>query len=688
MSLATLGARPSQTEAAAAPVRRLVWPTIRLLALVCALVVLMPEAARAYRRRGPAYRLYNWRGRVAAEVRNDREIRTSNRRPKSDITEWLVSEELKIGADGWVYHPALLRFSIDLGLVFDQDFVETSGDSDLSQVDGTQESFDVNLQVLPDKPYPLSLFASQVHSEINSAFAARRTIDTLQYGAGLVLRELAVGQWETPARVLYRHLDTSTNGQFGTDRVSDEIEVTVDNESDRARNRLEYDWTFQESGGDQNTRVYQRHHLRLSQELQLSRAWITDGRLSSQLVATDTSDDFSARAVSLDEALKVQHSRMLSSNYGYGMNFQDSGSNRQLSNRVYVGLSHQLYQSLNSSFTLSGAYTDSDLGAIVQADGAASFNYTKKIPWGRFGLRFSPVYAYQDEDLESGILTILGERIDVVIGIPLALNKLNVVESSIVVRDAKTNALFSEGVDYSVVVENRRTFLVVNPFGNIDAQSTPLLSVRYDYLREPARRFSTLTMVYGGNLQLFDHWTADVSYSDTNQTLLKGDEVDSTLSDEQRLLASLNAVFGRNHTRLEYEKTESEITPRERYSVTHNVSFRPVRRATVGMSAGYAHDRIVDTGRTSDVYSFDTNTTLWLPYRILGRLGLLVRYLDEEEQSTLVQGTTMSLTFHYGRIRLQLQERFSWDDVNNKVAQGERVKELVNTVSFRVERTY
>jgi len=243
--------------------------------LVCLLVIslLTPEVVMAYRRRGPFYRLYNWRGTVAAEVRNDREIRKSDKRAKTDINEWSVAEEFKVGADGWVYHPALLRFSIDLGLVLDQDFVETSGENDLSQVDGRQQSFDVNLQVLPDKPYPVSLFASQIHSEIDSAFAARRTIDTLQYGAGLVLRDLALGQWQTPARMLYRHLDTSTNGEFGTDRLSDEIEVTVDNETDSARNRLEYDWTFQESGSGGGNRVYERHHLRLSQELQLTRGW-------------------------------------------------------------------------------------------------------------------------------------------------------------------------------------------------------------------------------------------------------------------------------------------------------------------------------------------------------------------------------------------------------------------------------
>jgi len=652
------------------------------------LLVALPQGVEAAGRHRPYYNLYNWRGDIAAEVRNDREIRDSDKRPDTDINEWLVSEEFRIGADGWVYHPALLRFSIDLGLVLDQDFVETSNTSDLSQVDGIQESFDVNVQVLPDKPYPMSLFASQIHSEINSAFSQRRTIDTLQYGTGLVLRDLTLGPWETPARMLYRHLDTSTNGEFGTDRVSDDIEVNVDNETDNAHNRLEYDWTSQESGRGQDVRVYKRHYVRLSQELQLVRGWISDGRLSSQLIASDTGGDFNAQAVSVDEALTVRHSRMLSTNYGYGLNYQDSGGSRQVSNRGYVGLSHQLYESLHSAFTLSGAYTDTDLGTIVQGDGSAAFNYTKKIPWGRFGLRFSPAYSYQDENLESGLLTILGERIEVEIGIPLALKKLNVVVSSIVVRDAKTNAVFSEGVDYTIVVENQRTFIVVNPFGNIDPATTPALLVRYDYLREPARTFSTLTLLYGFSLQLFDHWSADVSYSDTDQTLIKGDEEDSTLSDEQRLLASLNAVFGRNHTRLEYEKTESEITPRERYSATHSVSFRPLRKVTVGMSAGYAHDRITDTGRTSDVYSFDSNTTAWLPYRILARLGLLVRYLDEEEQTTVVQGTTLSLSYRYGKLRLQLQEKFSWDKVKNKVGQGERIKELVNTVFFRVERTY
>ncbi len=674
------GPRPSAGPAwAYAP-----WPVcVALLIATFCLQALVPQVVEAQRRRGPYYRMYGWHGKTAVEVRNDREVRESDQNPKTDLNEWAVSEEISTGAQGWIYHPALLRVSVDLGLKFEQDFVESSGEKGLSQIDALQESFNVNLQVLPDKPYPVSFFTSQIHSDINSPFAPRRSVDTFQYGAGLRLRDLGIGELSTPARAQYRHIETTTNGPFGTDRVADEIEVVVDNETERARNQLEYEWDLQESGRSGNTRTFERQYLRMSQELELA-----NSRLSSQLLATDTGGDFNSQSLSLYETLIVTHGETLNSNYGYSFNFQESASSRQTSNRGFAGLTHQLYQSLSSTVLASVAYTDFDTGSTQQADGSVSLRYTKQIPGGRFGLRFSPSYAYQDEDVESSLASILSELADVLIGVPIEIDNLNAVVTSIVVIDAATQNLFTEGIDYDVIVENTRTFLLIKPAGNIDPTTTPQLSIAYDFVREPARTFTTRTMLYGASLYLFEHWSADVSYSETVQDLIRGSEEDNTLSDESRFNASLSALFAHNSTRLEYERTESDITPRERYSAVHSVNFRPLRRAALNASVGYVRDLITDTGRLSEVYSADANATVWFRYGILGRFGLLARLLDEVEHETTVQGANVSFVYHYGRLRLQLQDQFSWNKVSNKIGDLERTKELVNVLFFRIERSY
>ena len=655
------------------------------LSLAAALLLIAeagPAGAQA-----PAFEVYRWRGELAFDLTHDYDKRMDSEQPDVTENELLFSEEISIGADGWVYHPSFLRFFSDVGLVFNQDRQNSDpGDVD-SEVDGLLVNFDFLMSLLPEKPYPVTAFVGQAHSEIDPQFGARRTVDTLRYGGTLQLRELRVGPYEIPSRLSYRHVDTDTNGSFGNNTVQDRVDVSMLSETLTARSRLLYQFEDRESKSSGARRTSQRHDLRAYQDWEL----IPDGLLSSQFVFTDQSDDFSVTTLTLNENLQLQHRGTWRTSYGYTLNFQDNQGTQQISNAGSLGVSHRLYESLDTSLTGGVSYSDSDIGEILNANVSGGLNYNKRIPGGKLGLRFLPSYSYEDDDVEATVLSVVGERHPVGLGQLIILDQNFVIRETIVVTDAETGFLFVEGADYDIVDLDPSTGIEIIPGGSLDPAVPPFttaVSVDYDYLRLPARKFTTFSWATGMNLFLWDHLSLDVSYSETDQKLIDGEVVDNTLDDTKRLFAYADAVFDNNRTRVEYERIWADITPRERVRASHNVSFRPTGRSSLGAGLTFSHDRLTDTDRVTNFYGTTATGTSWLPFDVLGRLNLFFRFLDQEEQDSIGVGGTISFTYHYGRLEFELRDQLSWTRIDASGGREQRTTEILNTVYFRIARPF
>ena len=82
------------------------------------------------------------------------------------------------------------------------------------------------------------------------------------------------------------------------------------------------------------------------------------------------------------------------------------------------------------------------------------------------------------------------------------------------------------------------------------------------------------------------------------------------------------------------------------------------------------------------------NLTTVLPFEILTRLNFLVRWIDQEEQRSLSTGPSLSLTYHYGRLRFQLTDRLTWRETESKSGTTQKTREWLNTLFFRIERPF
>lgn len=644
--------------------------------------------AQAQRRRGPWLDVTEIHGEAAVEVGYDTESRDTTGQTSVDQEEVLVQEELKLGGSGWIYHPALLDVDATFGVLFNQDFADNKrGES--SETTLNQFDYDVRLGILPYKPYPVSLFASQLRSQVDSPFTPRREVDTFRYGAALALQQLAVGELKVPTRMMYRHQETETSSfSSGSDnfRERDEVEVVMDNKTARTRNRARYNWKSLASESRGAKTDSSRHDVRLFQEREFDR-----GSLSSQFFLAKNIGTFDTLSLSVNENLGLAHDHSFNSSYGYAFSYQETEGLEQAVHSGTAGISHQLYESLSSSAQINSTYSDSDIGTIWAGGGGGQLGYKKKIPGGSFGLRFAPTYLYTDEDIESGISSTFGERQEVQVATNIILNNRLVLTSSILIFDPATDIPFIEGVDYTVVPLGERTAIQVIPGSDLDPLIPPLITqmaVNYDYRLEPSLTFSTLTLLSGFSLDLWDHLSGDVSYTKTEQELLEGERGETRLDDSRRLRARVEVNFDHSRTRFEYERLRSSINPRERYSVTQDFSHRLGRRTSVGVGASYDHDRVMDPNRVTQAVSASGNMTTVLPFAVLARLNVVYRWIDQVEQRSQAIGPNLALSYRYGMLRFQLTDRLSWRRTKAKSGSGRTTREVLNTVFFRIERPF
>ncbi len=663
---------------------RAVW---KVMALLCLATTLHADSAAARRNR-PYYGVQRIHGDVALNLGHDKDIRKTTGQPDLDEGELLLQEELNLGGSGWLYHPAMARLDADFGLIFNQDFLDSkSGGS--TDTNANQLNYNIRLGLLPYKPYPMSAYVSQLRSEINSPFTPRRIIDTFRYGAGLTMREHSIGQLDLRSRAQYRHEETETSSFSGgrdDTRDRDEFEFISRNDTERTRSRGQYSWKSIETQGRATSSKSERHDVRTYHERRLD-----NGDLTSQFFFTDNGGDFDSRALAFNNNLRLLHDHNLQSNYSYSLSHQDSGSSDQLAHTGQVGISHQLYESLTSGLHTNGSYADSDLGRTWTAGGGADLNYSKRVPGGTLGLRLNPSYLYTDEDIEGGIRSIINEAHDIVVGPPIILNQPLAIPSTVVVQDPATLQTFIESIDYDLIQLGVEVGIRVIPGSELDPAVpplTPVMVVSYDYLVEPARTFETLTLSAGTNLHLWDHLTLDFDYTKANQNLIKGAERQLTLDDSRRIRTRVQLDFPLNRTRFEYENFDSDITPRERYTLTHDFSMRPTPRTSVGLGAGYDRDKITDTGRVTETVSFNANGTAVLPYAILGRLNVLARWIDQVEQETIGVGGTVAFSYRYRRLRFETHNQLTWRRTDSKSGMTRRTRELVNTFFFRIVRPF
>ena len=90
----------------------------------------------------------------------------------------------------------------------------------------------------------------------------------------------------------------------------------------------------------------------------------------------------------------------------------------------------------------------------------------------------------------------------------------------------------------------------------------------------------------------------------------------------------------------------------------------------------------------TNFWGVTANGTSWLPFGVLGRMNVFFRALDQEEQDSISVGSTLSFTYHYGRLNFELSDQLSWARIDAKQGREQRTTEILNSVYFRISRPF
>lgn len=379
-------------------------------------------------------------------------------------------EAIRLEADGSIYHPNFLEYSI-AGLfgLLQQDFEsEFDGRKRSSGDDGDIIEFDLEGRWLKKKPYPGTTYARRYRTLEPRPFLSSLETTTTNYGFAWQYVDAKM-----PTSLQFNHTDVKLD-------PLDDREETGEQENTSLRFETSYRFS------DTNVLSFQYERRSVSErpfdldydsdELTLAHKLDLGGRhrLDSELNYFKQTGTFDIERFRWRETLRLQHTDSLRSWYQTEILDRTQGSLSgvpPIEERSYFAsgtLEHEWYDSLVSQLYLYGQRQKFDDGLKIERLGIQpSFDYRKKNRWGQFLANYS--YRAQSEDREGTgrDLEIIDERGTFRDPEPITLSNTNVVISSIRVTAEDRVTLYRLSEDYRVRQVGDRVELERIPTGRI-----------------------------------------------------------------------------------------------------------------------------------------------------------------------------------------------------------------------------
>jgi len=444
--------------------------------------------------------------------------------PDTFVRTPMWQEELSLRARGYVYHPALLDWTVEGGPLL----VQYAYDSDQGDSSGSEALFNfaTELDFLQRRGAPFTLHYRRDHPEITTGLSGRFLATTDEYGIRGILRPPAFrlfSNWEVG------HWDSQGSG-FGT---------TVDENIDHASFRT--------------TLPYRKRD-----NLQLSLDWnqrnsrsgapglpIQDSTITSSSANLDgynefgTTDQGSLRQnllwLSQDTELATL-TEVDTLNYSGSFNWKFSDATRSFSNLRYTDTDRTGSWSRGGDLRAGVVYDITD-DLIVSAEGdyardespgfsqdvagaRGSASYSRPLSFGTFGASLNLGLDRTDQKSDTDQVTVFDESLVLAGTSPVRLARDFVVVETVVITNVPKTQVFVEGVDYRLVTIGSTTSVERLITGSIVDGQTVL--VTYDFLTGGTVKYDTLNEGLSLNLTLFRYYNLFFQYFNTSNDIVSG----------------------------------------------------------------------------------------------------------------------------------------------------------------------
>ncbi|MBZ0088916.1 MAG: hypothetical protein K8H90_00915 [Thermoanaerobaculia bacterium] len=482
-----------------------------------------------------------------------------------------MREKLTLFSNGYVYHPRFLFYHLEVGGALKQEQFEATYLPSRRRSDDSGLEYDARVVLLPEHPYNLELFALRYEPLLKEQWVSRRATVNTSHGVDFRYRDKP---WFFHSRY---NQDRLENGESTYDVSKLAFDGQYFKNFDDGRvfsvdaqyTPSWFDSSYGLEGSTTEARVgnlIEWRRYRLSSNV--SRAEYEQeaggtGRLESEQFSWH--EQFSA---DLPFHLRTEASwRYLDSTSRQPSGVAGGRREYDSENRDFdLDLIHQLYRSLESTYTFRHTRNESTGGESTAFGHALNFNYTKEIPLGRLianlgGSRFDSETAGRVDVVEEGhpATPVPGSFL---------LARQNVESGSLRVtlrspEPPNEMVELAEGAHYSVVAVGAGlevTIFALPPRFVVPAA----YEIRVHYSLAGGRyELRTESLSHGASVELFDHLlTPYYSYTELHSRVLSGRYVGGGL-DSTTLIGGLRFQWRMLRARAEYQRVEWETSPYE-----------------------------------------------------------------------------------------------------------------------------
>ncbi len=572
----------------------------------------------------------------------------------------VLSPSLSMNIVGSIYHSRLLAFY--LGGQYGLSIEEASGNlPSFNEGKGSIDVFDYNFRAafLSYKPYPLSIYSSRGTS--------RRDYD--QFTRVTYERDTVGADW----RLQNAFAPLSINWESWSEETVDEISLSRREETsfdlravhdsaggDRTSLRYVYEDFFHEtdvgdaySGQIHSTDIVDQRSLNDKKKATLR---------SSIYYRSVSRDDRDDRSLLLRENYKGKYSENSRLSAVYLLDYRDQGAFDSQRHYAEASLSHQLYESLTSTFSLEASTSSVGGEGVDDASGAyggsVSELYKKKLgEWGR--LRVNLGFRRRDENRSSGTATtrIIGETVFLADGETVLLGSPGIAAETVEVTDLSGGRLYSRNVDYLLI--QRGEFLEIQRVLGGEIPNGTTVRVSYKATADVDVTVSMLSGYGRAAVSLFDDLLE--VYGEAENTGYDGDS-SIAYEDSGRNEAGMSLSYKWFRAGFSFENYESDSIVYESMHSYQSFSLRPWGGAYIGLEGDQVSTTFTseNSAQTIDTYSLRYNQGIGASLRLASTMAARGEVLDDIRRDST--SFDVACEYNLGKLKVNLSHYFTESD--------------------------
>ncbi len=567
-------------------------------------------------------------------------------------TSHRFKETIRIQTAGWVYNPALMKYS----LMFEPELNQTK--EELSQGEAADSSsfspdYSMTATFLEAKPYTLNIFGIRQQTSNWASFSGNSESTVDSYGANGQLKYKIL-----PTTFGYSHSENDQAGFYTSHDIHDAYNLSSTHQARRSNTNLTSTYSDDKRDTENIKNQIKTFNNNLFNNYQITE----DNKVtldSSMSYNTQESDWIDSQNINIREHLGWRHRPNLQSNYSASHSRQESGDFSSNMTTLDAGLTHLLYENLTTnvgSRASQSIYSDEKETAGA---GLLNFSYIRPFSWTTLGLHSGWDYLYTERSgLNAAESLVSNEMHSMSYSNEVYLNNYNIDINSIIVTNTFGTLVYIENIDYTVEMTNSYVRMRRLPFGSITEGQT--VSVNYRYLRDSAYNDALFTENYGFNFDLWHDWRFSYNFIRVTQDIISG-QTPQNLVDDTIHKTDIRYDIGWSNTSLSYEDNNRLSSASYTRSQMQETLHWSLSQIYFSMSGYLGQTDYKDHDETNNYYGgvtiFDWMLRRWCKLHLEGYYDKTMGDFDETENNGLKAGLEFRYRIWTARLSYELTDQ-------------------------------